>query len=252
VVLFFHPPNASSFVQRKMQRSGSSWFATINTGSDRIAGGGRLAYYVMATDANAVPKKTRVPKTGTAGVTVQVCQNTPPEITLASSNASTISRDPSGNGTCTAPQRATITARATDSDEVAKMILHFDGPGIGETTRRMLLSSPDWRATISPADDGISGPGTLVWWVEAVDYPGLSSVSARHSIQVIDCGAPPPPPPPSCCSTIDSVPRIAAATDIPIDTRYAGDWLTPVLLSASGFGTLALPAVRRRRRWRRR
>ena len=59
VVLFFHPPNAAGFVQRNMQRSGSQWFATVNTGSDRIAGGGKLAYYVMATDANAVPKKTR-------------------------------------------------------------------------------------------------------------------------------------------------------------------------------------------------
>lgn len=252
MVLFFHPPNAAGFVQRNMQRSGSQWFATVNTGSDRIAGGGKLAYYVMATDANAVPKKTRVPKTGTAGVTVQVCQNTPPEITLASSSTSTVSRDPTGNGTCTAPQRATITARATDSDEVAKMILHFDGPGIGETTRRMLLSSPDWTATISPANDGISGPGTLVWWIEAVDYPGLSSVSARHSIQVIDCGAPPPPPPPpSTCCTIGDVPGTVAAADVPIDARYAGV-LTVMLFSASGFGTLALPTVRRRRPWRRR
>ena len=77
-------------------------------------------------------------------MTVQLCQNTPPEITLANSNTSTISLDPTGRGTCTAPQRATITGRATDSDEVAKMILHFDGPGIGETTRRMTPSQPDW------------------------------------------------------------------------------------------------------------
>ena len=67
MVLFFHPPNAAGFVQRKMQRSGNQWFATINTDSDGIGGGGKLAYYVMATDANAVPKKTRVPRRAPPG-----------------------------------------------------------------------------------------------------------------------------------------------------------------------------------------
>ena len=42
---------------------------------------------------------------------------------------------------------------------------------------------------IQPADDGITGPGTITWWVEAIDNAGASTNSSKQSISVVRCDA---------------------------------------------------------------
>jgi hypothetical protein len=51
----------------------------------------------------------------------------------------------------------------------------------------MTSNPPDWNSFIYPTDDGITGSGTITWWVEAVDSIGLTASSDKQQITVVRC-----------------------------------------------------------------
>ena len=193
VVLYFRPPGASSYSPRPMSgpSTGGTWTASLSTAADGIKAGGTLAYYVVATDGAATPLATRLPRSGTQAVKIRLCANTGPQFTLLSSDSSTVDTDPFKSGTCNDALGTGITASATDSDGVKSLTLFFTGPGLAGTTSRLMnQDGANWYSFINPTDDGITGSGTISWWIVAADSKGATTKSATQSIAVVRCDAP--------------------------------------------------------------
>lgn len=193
VVLYYRPPGASSYSSKPMSgpSTGGTWTASLSTAADGIKAGGTLAYYVAATDGAATPATTRLPRTGTQAVKIKVCANAGPQFTLLSSDSSTVDTDPFKSGTCSDALGTGITASATDSDGVKSLTLFFTGPGLAGTTSRLMnQDGANWYSFINPTDDGITGSGTISWWIVAADSKGATTKSATQSITVVRCDAP--------------------------------------------------------------
>jgi hypothetical protein len=162
----------------------------INTDADGIVAAGTVPYYVDATDAAGSPKSAKFPASGARSIRVVLCRNTSPTLSQVSADFTTLGINISGQGNCANPQRTAIHARATDVDGLNSVTLFFTGPGLSNpVARAMTFNSPEWTSFIYPLEDRMTGPGTVTWWVEAVDGTGLKSVSATHQIDVVRCDA---------------------------------------------------------------
>ncbi len=192
VTLYWKKPGATNYAARPMTLSGGRYAATLDTKADGITGAGRLAYYVVARDANARPKSTRSPASGTLAVTVKVCANSGPTFTLLQASPTTIVADPSNAG-CGGSTLSGLTAQATDPDGVTSVQLFWRRPG--STTYESRPFSADgstWYSfinTVASVDD-ITRPGTISWYAVATDGKGKARKSAVGSITVVYCDSP--------------------------------------------------------------
>jgi hypothetical protein len=193
VTLFFKRPGTTTYAQKPMQLSNGTYVATLDTTADGIKSAGKLAYYVVARDANASPMTARSPTSGTLTVTVKVCANTGPTITRYASDVPNLETNPLGIGTCQYKYAlgTGIQVQATDVDGVASVTLYFRGPGMAAAVSRpMALTGDTWNSFINPRDDGITGTGTISWYVVAKDTKGASTKSGTRLIKVYRCDTP--------------------------------------------------------------
>ena len=190
VSVFFKRPGTKVYVQKPMQLSNGRYVATLDTTADNIKNAGKLLYYVVAKDANARPKTSRSPTKGALTLTVRVCANTGPKITRYASDVASLETNPLGTGTCQLGYAlgTGIEAEATDVDGVASITLFFRGPGMAKTiSRAMNRDGEPWFSFINAKDDGITGTGTMSWYVVAKDTKGASTRSKTKSIKVFRC-----------------------------------------------------------------
>jgi hypothetical protein len=196
VALYWRAPGSVSWTKAAMSqvagnpRSGT-WQASLDTTANSIRTAGRLAYYVVATDAAGATR--RLPTGGSDGVTVAICRNTGPDITsLRSSSGSDLYWDPLGVGNC---QTATnLTAVVKDSDGVKSVTLFYRKHGAGSWSSKPMNNKTipgRWYANLDTLGDKlpITGPPTdgLDWYVRAVDDLGKASQSSTRRITIRRC-----------------------------------------------------------------
>ena len=120
-----------------MTLSGGKYVATLDTTADNLKTAGELRYYVLAKDQNASPETTKLPKSGYQSLTVKVCKNAGPKITLLTPTPTSIIADPLHAG-CSGSTLSELRARATDVDGVKGIKLSLQearragvhGPGV--------------------------------------------------------------------------------------------------------------------------
>ncbi|MFH0750999.1 MAG: hypothetical protein V2B17_04115 [Chloroflexota bacterium] len=193
VTLYFRRPGSTTYAQKPMALSNGRYVATLDTTADKLSKAGELRYYVVARDANATPKSTRSPASGTLTLTVKVCVNTGPKITRYASDVPNLETNPLGTGKCQFgyPLGTGIQAEATDVDGVASITLYFRGPGMAATVSRAMDRDGDtWYGFINTRDDGITDTGTISWYVVAKDAKGATTKSGTNSIRVYRCDTP--------------------------------------------------------------
>jgi hypothetical protein len=189
VNLWYRPPGATKYLAKPMTLSGGKYVATLDTTAENLKKAGELRFYVLAKDQNASPKTTKLPKSGYQAMTVKVCVNTGPKITLLTATPTSIIADPLGAG-CSGSTLSELRARATDVDGVKGIRLYFKKPGATAYTRRdFSLAGGTWTSfinTVGTVDD-IVRSGSISWYVVATDTKGATSKSAVKTIQVTRC-----------------------------------------------------------------
>ena len=177
---------------RSMALSNGRYVATLDTTADKLSKAGEVRYYVVARDASAIPKSTRSPVSGTLALTIRVCANTGPKITLLEASPTSIITDPLGAG-CAGSTLSELRARATDVDGVKGIELFFRKPGEDAYTRRpFTLDGDTWYGFINTVRsvDAIGIGGTIAWYAVATDTKGATTKSAVNTITVTRCDAP--------------------------------------------------------------
>jgi hypothetical protein len=192
VTLAWRKPGATTFNQKPMTRSGSRWVATLDTKADGITRAGKLNYYVIVRDANAVPKTTRSPRSGSLALEVKVCANTGPTITQLTASPTSIIADPLTSG-CAGSTLSELQAQASDVDGVASIDLFFRKPGAADYEQRAFTRDGDiWYSfinTVSSVDD-IRDGGLISWYVVATDTKGKATKSDVLGLPVNRCDSP--------------------------------------------------------------
>ncbi|HYN48808.1 MAG TPA: hypothetical protein VER83_08065, partial [Candidatus Nanopelagicales bacterium] len=192
VTLFFRRPGSTTYAQKPMALSSGRYVATLDTTVDKLSKAGVLRYYVVARDANAAPKSTRSPVSGTLALTVKVCANTGPTFTLLNASPTSIISDPLDVG-CTGSTLTEFQAQATDVDGVKSIQLFFRKPGArGYESRDFSADGDTWYSFINtvPSVDDITTGGTISWYAVATDTKGATSRTAVATIAVSRCDAP--------------------------------------------------------------
>jgi len=70
VVLFWQKPGSAGYVSRPFTLNGTTWSASVDTGTDRILRGGTISWYAVATDAAGLTTQS-----ATASVAVSHCDS---------------------------------------------------------------------------------------------------------------------------------------------------------------------------------
>ena len=192
VTLLWRAPGATSYSQRLMTLSGSTYTATLDTRTDGITQAGTIRYYVVARDANPNPKSTRSPTSGTQVIAVKVCANTGPTFTRLQSSPTSIIADPLQVG-CSGSTLSEFQAQATDVDGVKSIVLYFRKPGDSSYIARDFSQDGEtWYSfinTVGSVDD-ISSGGSISWYAVATDGKGVATTSRLDTIDVTRCDAP--------------------------------------------------------------
>ena len=190
--LYFRRPGTTTYVQKPMALSNGQYVATLNTTADKLSKAGELRYYVVVRDANAKPKSTRSPASGTLPVTVKVCAAAGPEFTLLRASPTSIISNPL-NAVCKGSTLSELTAQASDPDGVTAIRLFYTRPGYrGTSTRDFTRDGDTWYSFINTVEsvDGIARPGTITWYAVATDGTGLTTQSPAATIDVGYCDSP--------------------------------------------------------------
>ncbi len=145
VNLWYRPPGATKYLAKPMTPSGGKYVATLDTTADNLKTAGELRYYVLAKDQNASPETTKLPTSGYLSLTVKVCKNTGPKITLLTATPTSIIANPLSVVGCAGSTLSELRARATDVDGVKGIKLFFKKPGAtGYTGREFSLAAGTW------------------------------------------------------------------------------------------------------------
>jgi len=189
VNLWYRPPGATKYLAKPMTLSGGKYVATLDTTADNLKTAGELRYYVLAKDQNASPETTKLPKSGYQALTIKVCKNAGPKITLLTATPTSIIADPLGAG-CSGSTLSELRAQATDVDGVKGIRLYFKKPGSSSyTSRAFSLDSGTWYSFINTVGtvDNIVRSGNISWYVVATDTKGATTKSAVKTIKVTRC-----------------------------------------------------------------
>lgn len=192
VTLFFRRPGSTTFVQKPMVLSNGRYVVTLDTTADKLSRAGDLRYYVVARDANATPKSTRSPVSGTLAIAVKVCVNTGPAFTRLTASPTSIIADPLNVG-CRGSTLSELQAQATDVDGVKSIQLFFRKPGASAfESRDFSADGATWYSFINTVRsvDNIADGGTIAWYAVATDTKGAKTKSAVDTIVVTRCDAP--------------------------------------------------------------
>jgi hypothetical protein len=189
VTLHYRAPGASGYLTKPMRASGGRYVATLDTSADGLRSAGTLNYYVTATDREPEPQRARLPSK-TAQITVRVCRNTGPKITLLKASPTSIVADAPNTSCSTGSTLSEFQAQATDPDGVKSIRLFFKKPGASSYTSRAFTQDGDtWYSFINTVSsvDNIVRSGTISWYVEATDDKGAKTKSKTSSIKVTRC-----------------------------------------------------------------
>ncbi len=190
VNLWYRPPGATKYLAKPMTPSGGKYVATLDTTADNLKTAGELRYYVLAKDQNASPETTKLPKSGYQALTVKVCKNAGPKITLLTATPTSIIANPLSVVGCAGSTLSELRARATDVDGIKGIKLFFKKPGAtAYTGREFSLASGTWYSFINTVGtvDNIVRPGNISWYVVATDTKGATTKSAVKTIKVTRC-----------------------------------------------------------------
>jgi hypothetical protein len=189
VTLYYKPPGASKYLTKPMTAADGRYVATLDTGADDLRRAGTLTYYVVARDNEPEVQTARLPAK-TASLTVRVCRNTGPKITLLKASPTSIVADAPNTSCSTGSTLSEFQAQATDPDGVKGIRLFFKKPGASSYSSRAFTRDGDtWYSFINTVSsvDNIVRSGTISWYVEATDEKGAKTKSKTTSIKVTRC-----------------------------------------------------------------
>ena len=192
VNLWYRPPGAAKYLAKPMTLSGGKYVATLDTTADNLKTAGELRYYVLAKDQNASPETTKLPKSGYQALTVKVCKNAGPKITLLTATPTSIianpltSSDAPGSTSVGVPARGRPTStgsRASSSSSRSRGATGYTSRRVrASTAGRGTASSTPWaRWTTS------SAPGTSAGTWSPRTPRARRTKSAVKTIKVTRC-----------------------------------------------------------------